>query len=815
MSVRPAVPLDARGVGPQAGQRLGRFQLQRVLGRGAHATVWLAHDPRPDREVAIKLLDPDMLAAPSAGGNAVRDWLAEARAVSRLKHPNIVSVLEADEADGRPYLVFEFVEGMTLAEARRGRGGMPAREAAALMLGVLDALAAAHALGIVHRDLKPSNILLGHDGRARVMDFGIAARVDPAGTAVVRGRIVGTPGYMSPEAARGEAPAPAMDLFAAGALFAELLAGAPLLFEHDPWRAVQRVLSEDLLLPAAVRVDDVLRGIVQRALARDVRERCDSARAMHAALATWLESPAAADAVAASANGAGTLEFLLRRMRDKSDFPALSASVVRIQQVAASDTESLGSLSAEILKDVALTNKLLRVVNTAQYGLAGGGGGIGTVSRAVVMVGFNGIRDMAWSLLLLEHMQDKAHAWLLQEEFLRALMAATLTAELTPGGVDREDAFLGGLLQNLGRLLAEYYFPEEAQQIRQRLDGGDGSVAAAETAARRVLGISLGDLGVGIARSWGLPESLQRVMRLPVGDLPQRRLGPGAESQRWVGRIAGQITDLMLAHEGQALAQRLAQVAGVCGPALGLAVPQVLAAAQHAREQVAALAQAMGLQTVPGSASRRLLAAGAAPVPDATDSQAPHRLPPASNGSAPAPVAAVAPADVMVAGIQDITNSLVAEDCKPTVVLRMVLETIYRALDLRCVVFCLRDVRTDTLTGRFGLGAGADTLCKAFRVPLRPPGVPDVFSAVVAKGADTLIQDARSENITARLPPWYRGEIAAASFLLLPLLDKGTPFALIYADTAKPGALALAERELSLLRTLRNQALMAFRQAER
>jgi serine/threonine protein kinase len=815
MSVRPAVPLDARGVGPQAGQRLGRFQLQRVLGRGAHATVWLAHDPRPDREVAIKLLDPDMLAAPSAGGNAVRDWLAEARAVSRLKHPNIVSVFEADEADGRPYLVFEFVEGMTLAEARRGRGGMPAREAAALTLGVLDALAAAHALGIVHRDLKPSNILLGHDGRARVMDFGIAARVDPAGTAVVRGRIVGTPGYMSPEAARGEAPAPAMDLFAAGALFAELLAGAPLLFEHDPWRAVQRVLSEDLLLPAAVRVDDVLRGIVQRALARDVRERCDSARAMHAALATWLESPAAADAVAASANGAGTLEFLLRRMRDKSDFPALSASVVRIQQVAASDTESLGSLSAEILKDVALTNKLLRVVNTAQYGLAGGGGGIGTVSRAVVMVGFNGIRDMAWSLLLLEHMQDKAHAWLLQEEFLRALMAATLTAELTPGGVDREDAFLGGLLQNLGRLLAEYYFPEEAQQIRQRLDGGDGSVAAAETAARRVLGISLGDLGVGIARSWGLPESLQRVMRLPVGDLPQRRLGPGAESQRWVGRIAGQITDLMLAHEGQALAQRLAQVAAVCGPALGLAVPQVLAAAQHAREQVAALAQAMGLQTVPGSASRRLLAAGAAPVPGATDSQAPHRLPPASNGSAPAPVAAVAPADVMVAGIQDITNSLVAEDCKPTVVLRMVLETIYRALDLRCVVFCLRDVRTDTLTGRFGLGAGADTLCKAFRVPLRPPGVPDVFSAVVAKGADTLIQDARSENITARLPPWYRGEIAAASFLLLPLLDKGTPFALIYADTAKPGALALAERELSLLRTLRNQALMAFRQAER
>jgi HD-like signal output (HDOD) protein len=618
---------------------------------------------------------------------------------------------------------------------------------------------------------------------------------------------------MSPEAARGEAPAPSMDLFAAGAMLAELLVGAPLLAERDPWRAVQRVQTEDLLLPAAVGADDVLRGIVQRALARDVRQRCASARAMHAALAAWLDPPPA-DGATASAAGAGTLEFLLRRMRHKSDFPALSASVVRIQQVAGSDTESVSSLSAEILKDVALTNKLLRVVNTAQYGHAGGS--ISTVSRAVAMVGFAGIRDMAWSLLLLEHMHDKAHAALLQDEFLRALMAATLSTELTPPGVDREDAFLGALLQNLGRLLAEYYFPEEAQQIRQRLDGSDGSVAAADTAARRVLGITLGDLGVGVARSWGLPDSLLSAMRLPDGDVPQRRLAPGAESQRWLGRFAGQITDMMMAHEGAALSQRLALLTGVCGPALGLAMPQVLAAVQRAREQLAARALAMGLHTAPGTPARRLLTAGTAPAPDVADSLAPHRLLPTLAGTAPAlPGAApVAPADVLAAGIQDITNAMVADDFKLNVVLRMVLETMYRALSLRRVVFCLRDARTDTLTGRFGLGAGVEPLCKVFRVPLHPAGVPDVFAAVVAKGMDTLIHDARSASISARLPAWYGGQAGAASFLLLPLLNKGVPFALIYADTAEPGALALGERELSLVRTLRNQALMAFRQAE-
>ncbi|HLL17312.1 MAG TPA: protein kinase, partial [Rubrivivax sp.] len=377
--------------------RLARFRVLRELGRGAQAKVMLAHDPRLDREVALKLLDP------SADAGAVNEWLHEARAVSRLTHPNIVPVFEADEFDGQPYLVFEYVEGPTLSQARRGKDAMAAKEAVSLMLGVLDALAAAHAQGIVHRDLKPSNILLGTDGRPRVMDFGIAARVAQAdgrsapATAAIDGRIVGTPGYMSPEAARGEPPLPAMDVFAAGMLLGELLSGAPLLRETDPYRAVRRIQVEDMLLPAGVKVDQTLRGIVQRALSRSIGERYDSARSMHAALDAWLKP---ADAPKTDASSPATLEFLLRRMRHKTDFPALSSSVVRIQRVATSETESVRSLTNEILKDVALTNKLLRMVNTAHF-TSVAGEGIGTVSRAVALVGFAGIRNMALSVILL------------------------------------------------------------------------------------------------------------------------------------------------------------------------------------------------------------------------------------------------------------------------------------------------------------------------------------------------------------------------------------------------------------------------------
>ena len=140
----------------------------------------------------------------------------------------------------------------------------------------------------------------------------------------------------------------------------------------------------------------------------------------------------------------------------------------------------------------------------------------------------------------------------------------------------------------------------------------------------------------------------------------------------------------------------------------------------------------------------------------------------------------------------------------------MILETMYRALGFRCVVFCLRDPKAGTLTGRFGLGDEVQVVARNFAVPLRS-GRHGSVRGRVPKGADTLIADAAAANIATRLPPWYRTHVAGPPFLLLPLAMKGAPFALIYADRAQPGQIALGEKELSLLRTLRNQAVMAFR----
>ena len=827
--------MAALGTAPRAAAgRVGRFELQRVIGRGTQATVWLARDPRLQRDVALKLM------APQAG--ALGDWLAEARHVAGLNHPHIVPIYEADVHESRegaqPYLVFEYVSGAPLDRHLKARGPFAPREAVEWLLGVLDALAHSHAAGLVHRDLKPSNLLVDAAGRARVTDFGIAVKSGVATAAA------GTPRYVAPETLRGEVPTPAVDVFALGLLLAELMLGRALVGETAVPEVLARIAHDDLALPAQMPqpVDDGLRSVIQRALAREPSARYADAGELRRALLAWL-TPTATDGQAAEEGGApraGALDFLLRRMRHKSDFPALSDSVARIQRVAASEHENLGTLAGEILKDVALTHKLLRLVNTAHYSHAGGGS-ISTVSRAVALMGFAGVRNLALSLVLVEHMNDKLHAQQIKQEFLRALLAGTLAEELSGGSLrahgGAEEAFLGAMFRNLGGLLTEFYFPEEAEQVRRLVQ--PGVPAAREnprlpvpesSASRSVLGLSYEELGLGVARHWGLPQTLQRCMHLTESAMPPAQ-PPGAlpERLRWIASAANDAADALLQLEPEEAARRIGELGERYARALGVPAREMVAAVGRSRTRLTELASGLAIVVKPGAPAERLLAprpkieTPAAEAPSgasdtlsdlaigATGLEETMALAEPRGRDRPA---AADPAAVLAAGIQDITNSMV-EEVKLGEVLRMILEAMYRALGFRRVLFCLRDPKSGALVGRFLLGEGDDALRNAFRVATRvaPGAPPDLFTAVCLKGADTLIADATGAAMRARLPAWFVQAIDAPAFLLLPLTVKNAPIGLIYADKAEPGAIVLGEKELSMLRTLRNQAVMAFRQA--
>jgi len=853
-----AIP-SPRRAGAPAGRSAGRFELRSVLGRGAQATVWLGYDPRLQREVAVKVINP------GADAVSVAQWLDEARAVSRLAHPNIVPVFEADQDGDVSFMVFEYVAGSTLGELLRRRGSLPQREAAELMRDVLDAIATAHAQGIVHRDLKPSNILMDDQGRPRVMDFGIAARISDAGD----GRIVGSPGYISPEAIGGAAPHPLMDVFAAGMMLGQMICGRPMLDERDPYRALQRIAHEDVQWPqdppgaeAREPVDDALRALVMRAVARDPARRPESARAFRDALHEWLE-PAR---VGAEGGDRATLEFLLRRMRHKSDFPALSDAVGRIQRITRSEDATLASVTDEIVRDVALTNKLLRLVNTAHFRNAGAGT-IASIPRAVSLVGLAGIRTMALSLVLLEHMQDKQHVQRLKEVFLTALMAGTLADELTPAGRTHDESFLAGMMSQLGRLLTEFYFPEEATLIRRRTEPawqrGEWTAALEDRAVVEVLGLSYEQLGVGVAKVWGLPDSLRRAMTRPEGQPPMRAVGNESDRLRWCVAAAGEIAQTLLQESAETLPGKLVRLGERFSRALDVPKERFETAVRAAQADLKSMSTDLGLDLRADSKARRLIAQSPA-APATTGSTAGQRAPApavpqgarAASAPAPAPAAATpapapapgyeptlvlppggvdveAPAEAEASpsveaasapaldaaartlaleqGIASVTHALAGDSFRLNEVLRAILDAMHKALGFRCVVFGLRDPKSGVITGRFGLGDAATALIPQFRIDVNPNGPIDLLTVACKKAADTLISDA--DAVRGRLPTWLQREAGARSFVLLPLTMKNAPFALIYADAAAAGGIVLGERELSLLRTLRNQAVMAFKTA--
>ncbi|MDR3370170.1 protein kinase domain-containing protein [Rhodoferax sp.] len=818
---------------------IGRFERKRVLGQGAQAEVWLAFDPRLEREVAIKLMKP----AAQQDYNAVNQWLQEARSVSRLTHTNIVPVFEADVQGDQPYLVFEYVPGQTLAQQLAQEGAMPPAQAVAVMQDVLGALVAAHASGVVHRDLKPSNVLMDSGGRARVMDFGIAARISVQAAPEQLAEVAGTPAYMAPEAVRGEAITPLMDVYSAGLMLAELLWGKQIRERGNLQLALEKIATQPQLFPPEMmaRLDDALRSVLLRACAFEPGLRYPSAQAFLDDLLAWSgkqKQNTDHDAATGAGKQNSTLEFLLRRMRNKSDFPALSESIGRIQSMATSEKESISSVTNEILKDVALTNKLLRLVNSAHYAR---GSSVGTVSRAVSLVGFNGIRNMALSLVLLEHMQDKTNAHLLKEEFLRALMAGSIAAELGANQMESEEAFIGALFQSLGRMLSQFYFPEEATSVRNLVSAPRDPISE-DAASTRVLGLSYEALGLGVSKAWGLPESIQRCIVKPSGDPPSQPVKDSQARLRWSTRAANEMADAMLHTDAKVVDARLAQVTKNYCKTLGMNIDQVHAATAAARIKLVELAEAMEITVHSDSLAAHLLNQKVdIALPDSSnlDHQAntdvdtissnelrATQVMPAQTNLVVSPTApqGVSPAlgelqtkseqaaQTLTAGIQDITNAMV-DDFRLSDVLRMILEAMFRALEFNRIVFCMRDTKTDTLTGRFGLGEGIEAVVKQFNVPMRPSGSIDLFAAICGKGADTLISDASDPRIMQRLPAWYLKAYNAPTFLILPLLLKGKPFGMIYADKAQQGGLVVDDKELSLLRTLRNQAVMAFKQS--
>jgi eukaryotic-like serine/threonine-protein kinase len=289
---------------PDLPTAIGRYVVDRELGRGAMGVVYKAHDPEIDRPVAIKLVRMDLLE-----GGRREDYLArfrrEVQAAARCLHPNIVAIYDFGSHEGEPFFVMEYVEGRPLDETLPKDAGVGVEAAGAIVLQLLDALSGAHALGVVHRDIKPANLLLAEGGRIKVMDFGIS-RVSTSHLTQA-GAVMGTPRYMSPEQIRGEAVDARSDVFSTGAVLHELLVGrTPFTGRSFEEVMVKLLYEEPDLAPPGPDMPAALREVVARAIAKPPDDRFESAAAMAAAIRAGLSgtsqpAPAASTTLQAAA----------------------------------------------------------------------------------------------------------------------------------------------------------------------------------------------------------------------------------------------------------------------------------------------------------------------------------------------------------------------------------------------------------------------------------------------------------------------------------------------------------------------------------
>jgi len=776
------------------GQIIGRFEILSELGRGGQGAVYLAHDPQLDRKVAIKTL--------RKLGHKTEQLTHEARIVSKLQHPNIIALYDYGEDQDAPYLVYAYVEGKTLAQVLKQEKNLPFARAAEIACDVLRGLSYAHAQGVSHLDMKPANIMIAKGGLAMVMDFGLATTTGDH-EQTIASPLSGTPRYVAPEIISGQQGGPLSDIYAVGAMLYEMVTGEFAVGGENMFEVLNRAVHEQVAAPSlhSAGLDKTLENIILNALAKNPGERYPNAASMLQDIEEYL---------AESRNA--TMGFLLQRMRSKQDFPAISGVISEINRIVASEDESSNRLTSVILQDFALTNKLLRLVNTAAFNRFGGS--INTISKAVSILGFETVRNIAASLMLLEFMQNRSQAAQLKEEIVKAVFAGDLAAQISSRDDVRnvEEILIGALFHNLGKMLAIFYFFEESQEIAHLADAEKNE----ELAAARILGISYSELGMNVARNWNFPQHLISTMR-PIADgaVP----APRNDLEQMTARInlAYELCDMSALPGYMDKRERLAELSARYKDAVRISEQDLPGILKNSLEEMGKRSSVLNINTAGSSLLSRMRQWSASTAP-AQKTKAENDMDGVTDlgqsvsdryGEHDSLTLPLNPDSILGAGIQDVTNSMMG-DFNLNDVLKIVLETMHRGMGFNRTLFMIRNNAQGVMTARFGFGPDIGKLIPHFHFSLRFE--PDVFHLSIEKGLDISIEDVRSLNILDKIPNWYRHIVDAPSFILLPLMVDGKPVGLIYGDMSNANQIDISRQQLSLLRTLRNQAVLAIKQ---
>lgn len=778
---------------PQA-KTIDRFEIIEELGRGSQGVVYLARDPQLERNVAIKTFhdSSDFKAAKT-------QLLKEARSISRLQHANILTLFEANEENNQTYLVFEYIDGASLLKFLQFKGKLSPELALEIMIPVLDAVDYAHDRGIIHRDLTPSNIIITNSNQPKLMDFGIA---DALGRQPTQEGISGSPYYLSPEQCEKKAASPVSDIFSLGLILIELLTGERAIKADNQYAIVNQIVNDTIEVPDSI--SPAIRDVIIKALDKDPTQRFESANEMKHALQQHLDAIKPEITEANPNDKDSTLQFLLRRMRHKKDFPVMPQ---QISEIASSTDESSDSsaniLANKILKNYSLATKLLRLVNSPVYGQYGGR--ISTVSRAVVILGFKEVRMAAMGLMLFDHLQDGNQSKMIKEASISSMMSGSIARELAPelSIEDMEETYICSMFHKFGRLLCMFYFPEEANIIENNVSS---KKIKESQASAEVLGINYEEIGIGVAKAWRLPLPITQSMK-NIGTSEIKRPETENDKHLQLSNFSNELCQVIQNTPADALNAVIESLLKRYSKSIVLTSKQLNNFISNAIEHVHQYAKIFNLNVNESPFIKNIqgLVSGL-PVADNNT---------ANNNPEDSDDKLIATSNTtggryteLLNSAQEISDSII-EGASLSDVMVMVIETLYSGFDFTRVMFCMINRKNATVDARFGFGKDVDELLKTFQVPIRREA--DIFNLALTKQNDYVIDNTSDPSVTDLIPDWYKEKISTKSLIVYPVVINKVPMGFIYADNIAPTQLSKHEH-LSIIKTLRNQVIFAIKQ---
>jgi HD-like signal output (HDOD) protein len=483
------------------------------------------------------------------------------------------------------------------------------------------------------------------------------------------------------------------------------------------------------------------------------------------------------------------LEPMFAALREHGGLPSVGHALVRLAHLLESDTEATQELANAILADVSLTQRLLRLGNTMAY--RAGPQPVTTVTRAIVLLGFNQVRNVTMSLVLLDGVLAGADPARVRGEFHQALLAGCLARELLASidAEEAEEAAIAAMFRNVGRLLVAVFAPERLAKLRERMEKEQ---VTESIAARRELGRSLDDLTDHMLREWSLPDRITSA----VAALPPRIDAPRTTAERV--RVAAQFADAVAAaltepQAETALAQALERFAPAFAPDRAQLERMLEAASTRTREFE--IACGLGPRDSPLARLREVL-------PSESQLTAPVVEPSTQRDALGRPHNTQ---EILLAGLADASESL-ARETDVNGVIRVVLEAIYSGLGFARTALAMRDPASGLFRTRASFGNPRPAFSFA------TTGANHLFAAALAHATDLHIADVATDKVRVALPPWFVRDFAMAkSFLLLPLAVGGRTLGFFYADRPVVDPRGLSPEELNLVRSLRNQVILAMR----